>query len=164
MNLFVNLALNFVLAAIWLFVTESYSTLNFAVGLVVGYIGIGLTDPGYAARVWRGIFFAFYVAFQIIKSALTVTATVLNFNSKPRSGIIAVPLDIDSHAEIIMLATVITLTPGTISVETGWSSEGKRVLFVHCLLLDDPDDMRRSIKHDFERRIIGFMQPVHDTP
>ncbi len=160
MNLFVSFTLNLILAGLWLFVTESYSIFNFAVGLVVGYMGIGLTDPGYATRVWRGVFFVFYIVYQIIKSALTVTAVVLRPSLSHRSGIIAVPLEVDTRAEIILLATVITLTPGTISVEIGRNNQGKRVLFVHCLLLDDPEAVRHSIKANLERRIIGFMQPI----
>ncbi|MCB0050360.1 MAG: Na+/H+ antiporter subunit E, partial [Caldilinea sp.] len=56
--------------------------------------------------------------------------------------------------EISLLATSITLTPGTLSVDTGWNAHGEHVLYVHNLVMGNAEDVRRSIKQDFERRIL----------
>lgn len=160
MTLFFYLTLNVFLAVLWMLVNQSATLVDFIVGFVVGYLALTITEPGYGRRIFRALFFVFYVVYQIIKSTLIVTAAVLQPNGRVKPGIVAIPLDASSNAEIILLATVITLTPGTISVETGRRTDGKQVLFVHCLLLDNPNAVIDSIKHDFERRIIGFTRPV----
>ena len=160
MTLFFYLSLNVFLAVLWMLVNQSATVSDFAVGFLVGYLALTITEPGYGRRIFRALFFVFYVVYQIIKSTLIVIAAVLRPNGRVKPGIVAIPLDASSNAEIMLLATVITLTPGTISMETGRRADGKQVLFVHCLLLDDPDGVIASIKHDFERRIIGFTRPV----
>ena len=160
MTLFFYLSLNVFLAVTWMLVNQSATLTDFFVGFVVGYLALTITAPGYGRRIFRALFFVFYVVYQIIKSTVIVSVAVLLPNGRVKPGIVAIPLDARSYGEIMLLATVITLTPGTISVETGRRADGKQVLFVHCLLLDDPAAVIDSIKHDFERRIIGFTRPV----
>lgn len=160
MTLFFYLSLNVFLAVTWMLVNQSATLTDFFVGFVVGYLALTITEPGYGRRIFRALFFVFYVVYQIIKSTVIVSVAVLLPNGRVKPGIVAIPLDARSYGEIMLLATVITLTPGTISVETGRRADGQKVLFVHCLLLDDPAAVIDSIKHDFERRIIGFTRPV----
>jgi multicomponent Na+:H+ antiporter subunit E len=75
---------------------------------------------------------------------------VLGPVSRLRPGIVAVPLTNDRDAEIALLADLITLTPGTLSLEL---SEDRRVLHVHALDASDPEGLRRDIRDGFERRI-----------
>jgi multicomponent Na+:H+ antiporter subunit E len=67
-----------------------------------------------------------------------------------------VPVDACTDFEMAILASSITLTPGTLSIDVGQDAAGKRVLYVHNLVVGDPEDMRRQIKQDFERRIMRF--------
>ena len=55
--------------------------------------------------------------------------------------------------EITTLASTITLTPGTLSVDLGVDEDGRQVLFVHSLFSSEPDAVRDNIKRAFERRI-----------
>ena len=59
-------------------------------------------------------------------------------------------LKVDRNFEITLLANLITLTPGTLSVDV---SEDRRTLYVHALDCSDPDRLRRSIADGFERKI-----------
>ena len=65
-------------------------------------------------------------------------------------GIVAVPLDLTSDAGITVLANLITLTPGTLSLDV---SPDRRTLWVHALDVADPDAFRREVKEGFERRV-----------
>jgi multicomponent Na+:H+ antiporter subunit E len=65
-------------------------------------------------------------------------------------GIVAVPLDLETDLQITLLATCITLTPGTLSLHV---SEDRRTLYVHAMYIDDPDQLVREIKQGFEQRI-----------
>ena len=53
-----------------------------------------------------------------------------------------------------MLASAITLTPGTLSVDLGKDDEGNNILFVHNLKVGDPEAYRSSVHHGFERMIL----------
>ena len=57
----------------------------------------------------------------------------------------------ESDFEITLLANLITLTPGTLSVDV---SEDRRMLFVHAIDCSDVESAIRDIKEGFENKII----------
>ena len=81
---------------------------------------------------------------------LRVAIEVLTPQQRMRPAIVAIPLDVRRDFEITLLANLITLTPGTLSLDV---SSDKRVLYVHSMYVDDIDAFRREIKNGFERRV-----------
>lgn len=77
--------------------------------------------------------------------------TVIRPRMDLKPGIFAFPLTVESDFEITLLANMITLTPGTLSVDV---SDDRRTLFVHALDCSDPDATRRDIANGFERKIM----------
>lgn len=158
----VTFAFNLLLAVIWVLLTGEQRPYNYVVGFGIGFGVLSLSSREYGQRMVRAAEFALFVLWQIVRSTWNVTRAIARPNKYVRPGIVAVPLDCTSPLEILLLATVITLTPGTISVETGSrrrsteAETGGRVLFVHALSLDNADALAATIKHDFERRILGF--------
>jgi multicomponent Na+:H+ antiporter subunit E len=84
-----------------------------------------------------------------------------NLRAPPASyvcpGVVAVPLDARTDLEITLLANLITLTPGSVSLDL---SEDKRVLYVHAMYIDggDVEAYRRSIKEGLERRVLELLR------
>ena len=72
-------------------------------------------------------------------------------------GVVAIPLDARTDAEITLLANLITLTPGSVSLDL---SEDKRVLYVHAMYIDggDVEAYRRSVKEGLERRVLELLR------
>ncbi len=72
-------------------------------------------------------------------------------------GVIAIPLDARTDAEITLLANLITLTPGSVSLDL---SEDRRVLYVHAMYIDggDVEAYRRSVKDGLERRVLELLR------
>jgi multicomponent Na+:H+ antiporter subunit E len=72
-------------------------------------------------------------------------------------GVVAIPLDARTNAEITLLANLITLTPGSVSLDL---SEDRRVLYVHAMYIDggDVEAYRRSVKDDLERRVLELLR------
>ena len=69
-----------------------------------------------------------------------------------RPAILYVPIDPDmTDAEITTLANVITLTPGTLTLDV---TEDRRALRVHCMHAPDVDAVRREIQQGFQRRLL----------
>jgi multicomponent Na+:H+ antiporter subunit E len=68
---------------------------------------------------------------------------------------VAVPLDAKTDLEIAVLANLITLTPGSLSVDV---SDDRRTLYVHAMFVSDPDQVRTEIKRRFERWILALLR------
>lgn len=152
------LLLNLLLALLWSAVTGTVTLGNLGVGFVIGMgviamVGRALGDSHYLTRFFRGLGLAGFFLWELLVSSLRVAWDVLDPNHDIRPAIVAVPLDIEDEGEITLLANLISLTPGTLSLDV---SKDKKTLYVHAMYVDDADAFRREIKRDFERRIIGI--------
>lgn len=89
---------------------------------------------------------------ELVMANLKVTYEVLSPKDRMHPAVIIVPLDVSTDLEIMLLANMITLTPGTLSIDV---SEDRKSLFVHTLYSgNQPADFRKSIKEGFEQKII----------
>ena len=85
-------------------------------------------------------------------SALRVFKMVLTPDlSKLQPGFVAYPLTVERDFEISLLANLITLTPGTLSVDV---SDNRKTLYIHAIHVPDPDALREDIATGFERKIL----------
>ena len=154
--------LNLVLATFWAAIAQAQTPMEFVVDMLIGYaIGfavLSLFEREYPRRTLRSIGFIIFLIWEVIKSNFILAWYILRPDTRDKlsPAIIAVPLDVDTEIEITILASAITLTPGTLTVDIGYDQEGRRVLFIHELLLDDADEFRRQIKQGFERRILAI--------
>jgi multicomponent Na+:H+ antiporter subunit E len=151
------LLLTLVLALIWATVTGTFSLVNLGFGALIGVAALVLLReflaPPRSLRLMKRILRLFGLfLYELMMSAIRVAGIVLDPKMKEhlRPAIIAVPLDVESDAEITLLANMITLTPGTLSVDL---SEDRRSLFVHVLTLEDKQAVIDGIKLGFEAQI-----------
>jgi multicomponent Na+:H+ antiporter subunit E len=150
------LLLNILLAIIWAAFQSDVGPGEVLFGFVVSFILLALLSREYGRRVLAVISFTIFLLWSIFKSSLQVAALILAPRPALDQGIVAIPLDAQSDLEISTLATAITLTPGTLSVDVARNPQGERVLYVHSLTLGDPVRMRQEIKEEFEQRILRF--------
>ena len=59
------------------------------------------------------------------------------------------------RADLTMLANLLTLTPGSLSLDV---SEDRKTLFVHAMYIEDADQFRREVKEGLERRVLELMR------
>jgi multicomponent Na+:H+ antiporter subunit E len=148
--------LNLLLALAWGALTGQLTTSNLIVGFLLGYVLLGMTQgtmgpSTYFEKVRRTLFFAIFFLWELFKANLRVTYEIVTPPHLMRPGVVAIPLDVHTDIQITLLANLITLTPGTLSLDV---SHDRRVLFVHGMYIDDPDKFRREIKEGFERRVL----------
>jgi multicomponent Na+:H+ antiporter subunit E len=141
--------INVLLALSWSAVSGSFSLINLMFGFVLGagalfIIREQVGSVGYFSRIRR-------VSSLAILSSVRVAVLVLKPNMNLKPGIFAYPLKVDRDAEITLLANLITLTPGTLSVDV---SADRRFLYIHALDCSDPDGTREEIAIGFERKIM----------
>jgi multicomponent Na+:H+ antiporter subunit E len=70
-------------------------------------------------------------------------------------GIIAVPLDANRDAEILLLTALINLTPGSVALDI---SPDRKLLYVHSMYVDSADSARAEIKAGYERRVLLLLR------
>jgi multicomponent Na+:H+ antiporter subunit E len=97
-----------------------------------------------------------FLPFEIIKANIQVAIAVLSPANNVKPGIVAVPTELETEWGIMLLANSITLTPGTITLDV---SKNKKVLYVHCLALENPESFVQSIKDVFEKKILRLEKP-----
>lgn len=150
------LLLNVLLALAWGALVGQFDPLNLLFGFLLGYLALWITArdiaPGYFRKVPMALAFLGFFLWELLQANLRVALTVLSpdLKSRLRPAIIAVPLDLRSPAQITLLANLLTLTPGTLSVDV---SNDHEVLFVHTLYMSSPEAFRREVKEGFERRV-----------
>lgn len=154
-----SFALNVLLALLWASINSNFTPSGFLVGFLVGHVVVAATQSlfgrsGYSRRFWYIVNFVLYFLFELMRSSVRVAYDVLRPNPWTRvaPAIVAIPLTVETDIEITLLANVITLTPGTLSLDV---SDDKRVLYVHAMYDgDDPDLIRAEIKNGLERRLL----------
>jgi multicomponent Na+:H+ antiporter subunit E len=147
--------INLLLALAWMALNGDFSPANLIFGFVLGYAMLRLMrrnmgSSSYFVKIRQVISFLLFFTWQLVLAGLRVAYEVITPNYSMRPGIVAVPLDIKTDVEITVLANLITLTPGTLSLDV---SEDCSTLYVHTMYMDDVEEFRREIKEGFERKV-----------
>ncbi len=87
------------------------------------------------------------VLWDIVISNIEVARRILGPQRVLTPAFVWLPLELTNIHGITALASIITLTPGTVSAEL---SEDQRHLLVHCFNLKDPQALLASIKGRYE--------------
>lgn len=149
-------ALSVLLAVVWLLLRQSVAPADLvaavALGLVVPKLTHRFLGPATTPRAFAtALRFVLVVLWDIVVSNFTVARIVLSPASNPHPAWVPVPLDARHPTAISLLATIITMTPGTVSCIV--DDEAGQIL-VHALDCDDPLAMAAQIKHRYERPLM----------
>jgi multicomponent Na+:H+ antiporter subunit E len=151
--------LNIVLAFVWALLIGEINLLNLVVGFVLGYIILyatrfALKPTAYVYKLGKMLGFLGYFIRELIASNLYLAMDVLTrkFLMKPR--VIAFPLDVKTDLQITMLANLISLTPGTLSLDI---STDKKILYIHAMYAEDAEKTKQKIKNGMERRVLELL-------
>jgi multicomponent Na+:H+ antiporter subunit E len=154
----VNSALLVIILALgWAGITGNFSGLNLLFGGLVGGVAIlilrySIHQQGALRKTAKILSLAALFFYELMASAIKVAVVVMhpNLKSALKPAIVAVPLTVKSDAEITLLANMITLTPGTLTVDI---AEDRSVLYVHALAMDSDTALIADIANGFEARI-----------
>lgn len=150
---------NILLTFIWVAITGNFTFLNYVFGFIISFFILRLVaskeNRKYFKIFPKVISFIFFFLYELIKANLQVAYEVLtpHFNMTP--GIVKVPLDAETDIEITFLANLISLTPGTLSIDV---SDNKKVLYVHSMYIKDRESFIAGIKNGFEKRILEILR------
>ncbi|MBE7640809.1 MULTISPECIES: Na+/H+ antiporter subunit E [Salegentibacter] len=151
---------NLLLTFVWVALTGDFSFQNYLFGFLVNFfilwvITRGSSDARYFMLLPKVIAFFFYFLWELFKANLQVAYEVVTPNFRMKPGIVKVPLTIQSNLGITFLANMISLTPGTLSLDV---SNDKKVLYVHSMYITDRQEFIDGIKNGFEKRILEILR------
>jgi len=92
---------------------------------------------------------------ELILGALKVAWLVIQPRRRLHPAIIDYPLTVTSDAQITLLANMITLTPGTLSIDV---SDDRRTLFIHAIDVTDREKLIGTIAAGFETKVLGALR------
>jgi len=94
---------------------------------------------------------ALVVLWDIVLANVSVARLVLGPSARLRPAFVEVALDVEHPVAVALLASIVTMTPGTVSCDP---SRDRRRILVHALDVDDPDRLAREIKSRYERPLL----------
>jgi multicomponent Na+:H+ antiporter subunit E len=164
-----------ILTLIWMALQGSLSPGNILLGVVFGAAIVRLSRPLFEAndptehhplsagvrplrRLWRSLVLFLVFLRELVVSALQVARYTLQPTLQIRPAIIEYPLDVQTPREITVLANLISLTPGTLSLDV---SPDYRYLYVHAISVysEDGADVIEEIKGSLEKHVGRALGP-----
>lgn len=148
-----------VLPLVWVALTGDFSGANFILGLLFSSLALWVTHPvgegvpliHYVRKGRLWLAFVLFFLREFIWASLRITWDILTPSHRMRPAILAIPLEVSTDVEITALANLITLTPGTLSLDV---SSDRKVLYIHAVYVHDIEAFKTYIKESLERRIM----------
>ena len=153
-------AWNVALAVIWACLTGRLTGPSLLTGFMLGTVvllivgrAIEIPPPLMRARDLAGL--ALFFVWELVVANGRVAWDVVTPRHRMRPGVVAVPLTARTEVEITTLSSMVSLTPGTLSLDV---SDDRRFLYVHAMYLHDRERLVRTIKDGFERRLLRVLR------
>lgn len=140
------------IVVLWMMLATSASLGNLLLGLAVG-VAIPLVTQSFwpdRPRTFRPLLAAkllIRVLADIVMANLEVARLVVGPLARLRPSFIEIPLDVDHPFVATVLGSIISLTPGTVSIEI---DPERRVLLVHALDVGDEAELIATVKARYE--------------
>ena len=152
----IQIIFNLLIAVLWMFMTESYTFVTFLIGYIIGIALLFLLrrfipDAFYFKRVLLMIKLILLFLKELIGSTWQIAKLVYKPKLNVEPGIFALPTELRTNWEITLLANLISLTPGTLSVSI---SDDHTTIYIHAMDMPDIEKEIEGIKETFEKAIM----------
>lgn len=109
-----------------------------------------------AVRVWRVGTFVLWFSWEFLLANLQVLWEIMRPHPRSAPAIVAVPLDSRTGREIVTMANLLTLTPGTLTLEVALDPP---TLYVHGMFASDAAAFVAELQ-EMEARMLAALRPV----
>src|SRR5699024_4275718 len=123
----------------WMFLSEDYSFQSFLFGYIIGALLLYLLNRFFPSRfymypIYKILVLILIFARELILSNISIVKLVYGRKLDFEPGIFEMPIEVTRSWEITLLANLITLTPGTLTVAI---SDDRKRFFIHAMDIDD---------------------------
>jgi multicomponent Na+:H+ antiporter subunit E len=151
-----QILLNIALALVWILLKNSWTLMDFAIGYMLGLVLLYVFRKFLPSAFYLKRFIAVWNLFllflkELILANVSVVKNVLDPKLDIKPAIYALPTDLKTRFEITTLANLITLTPGTLTIDV---SPDNKILYIHAIDVPDAEEAIRAIKESFEKHIM----------
>ena len=141
------------LLVVWLLLTHRFSVGNLLLAAMLAWlIPLGVsrirTTTTPIRKPIRLFAFLGVLVGDIVVSNIVVAKQVLGVPERLQPGFVAIPLDLKEALPITILASTISLTPGTVSIEI---TKDRKTLYVHALHVESETELVDRIKYRYEK-------------
>lgn len=155
-----QIVVNLFISFMWMFLSEDYSFQSFLFGYIIGALLLYLLNRFFPSRFYLYPMYKILVLVaiftrELILSNISIVKLVYARKLDFEPGIFEMPIEVTRSWEITLLANLITLTPGTLTVAI---SEDQKRFFIHAMDIDDKEESIHEIKNTFEKAIMEVTQ------
>ncbi len=158
--LFPHPILSIILLLTWLMLNNTIAAGHIVLGSILSMLIPWLTQRFWPEQVclgkWSTILkFSLLVGYDIVISNIFVAKLILGKNDSLKPDFLEIPIDIKHPLGLSILASTISLTPGTVSVDL---SQDRAILVVHALHVDDAIAEIETIKNRYEKPLMEIFK------
>ncbi|PRY93111.1 multisubunit sodium/proton antiporter MrpE subunit [Hasllibacter halocynthiae] len=156
-----TLVANIMLTVVWVAFLGAFTPLTVISGFLLGTVVLYLLQPLMGAPTSyfrRAFYWAKLVAaflYELVVSSVGVLWDIVTPRHRAVPAFVDVPLDVKSDTGILLVTNLISLTPGTLSLDV---SPDRSTLRVHAMFAEDPEEVVRMIKQGMEKWVIDAVE------
>lgn len=154
-------AINLFLTLVWVGLFGTFDVPTIASGFLLSYFFLWViyrskdSTPAYFTKPPKILSFLAYYLKELVISNFVIARDILTPKDYMAPGVIAVPIRAETDFELTLLANLITMTPGTLSLDF---SPDRKTLYVHAMYIHDADALRNDITNNLERRVLEIVR------
>ncbi|GAB4175203.1 MAG: Na+/H+ antiporter subunit E [Terrimicrobiaceae bacterium] len=154
-------ATHILLTLVWAGLLGEISMSTLVSGFLLSYGILAFLSRGTAAyasyfgKIPKVLAFAAYYLKELVRSNLIIAYDVLTPTHHMKPGVVAVPIRAETDLEITLLANLISMTPGTLTLDL---SPDRKTLYVHAMYIADPQALRDDIIQNLENRVLEILR------
>lgn len=110
-------------------------------------------DQAHFKKLPKVISLFFFFIKELLKANFRIAYDVLTPRYRMTPGVIVYPLEAKTDLEITMLVSLISLTPGSLTIDV---SKDRKTLYFHSMYItnNDLEKVKKDVRDGFERRIL----------
>lgn len=151
-----QILLNVIIAVVWMMLNDTWDSLTFISGYIAGFIIIfGMRrffpDQFYGRKLYYVAKLIFIFIIELYKSGFIVIRQITQPKMKFKPGIIKLETRLTSDWGMTLVASLLTLTPGSVVMEV---DPEKRIFYVHAMDVGEDVDQMIQMVRTFEDTIM----------
>jgi multicomponent Na+:H+ antiporter subunit E len=154
------LSFNLLLAIFWMFLTGAFGMGSFLVGFVVGLLILFMLRPvvqsePYLRAVAGSVRLLGVYVYKLVAANLQLARDILRPTPQIKGGFFRFDARALQPPETALLANMVSLTPGTLTVD---SDDQGHWLYIHTVYAQDPEKIRRGVQlfADLIHNVVGM--------
>lgn len=150
-----QILLNIAMAMVWEFLFPAWTLSAFLAGYAIGaviltFVFLRNKKNFYLYRIYKAFVLLLIFFREILLSGVNVFRYAFMPLSRLHPGVVKMEVDFEHEMELVLISNMITLTPGTMTLEI---SPDNKTIYIHALDCSDPEALIAQIRQTFENRI-----------